>query len=113
VKPAIRFPIALLILVFSASLFYACVGGDDDDDDDCDALVDEPLTDCKSVCNDKTCEAVLQCEDYIDVGPPEDCVAECLEGCETGCIPAGTEECLENFTDCDTLIACMKPLFNL
>ena len=93
-------------------------GGDDDNDNDndeydCDELVDDPTTDCDSVCTKEICTDLQECGDYVDVGSVGHCIDNCLKGCQAGCIPVGADDCLKSYSDCESLIACLKPLFNI
>lgn len=106
----------LAVLTALAGLVIAVGCGDEDDNDEeyeCDDLVDNPTTDCDSVCTEETCTVLQECQDYVDVGSVDHCINECFKGCRAGCIPVGTEECLETYTDCESLIECLEPLFNM
>ena len=114
-KSAYLMMLLLMTLAAGLAVLAACEDEDstEDDEDDCKALVDDPITDCESVCTQETCNAMLKCEDYVDAGSTDDCIADCFKGCELGCIPVGTEECVDKFDDCDSLVNCLKPLFNV
>ncbi|MBZ0274165.1 hypothetical protein K8I61_19150 [bacterium] len=107
---AVLFALALIAMLHACD---GCEDGDEDDADDCSDIVAEPITDCESICNEDTCAIVQQCDDYIQGGAPENCVSECLKGCAKGCVPVGAAECIDGFTDCEALIACLEPSFTL
>lgn len=113
-NPAYRSLLTVGFVFLAAVFIHACASDEhDDDDDDCGSAIPNPLTDCESVCNENTCAVALECEDYIEIGAPDDCLSSCMQGCEAGCIPEGAGACLENFTDCESLIQCLTPLFTL
>lgn len=104
----------ILLMVMSALGFFACAEDDEDDDDDnpCDGLVDDPLTDCNLVCTEEICVIVMECEILGEIANMETCLSECQRGCNMGCLPVGTMECIQATDNCDALVNCMLPLFN-
>ena len=110
---AFRWILFFTLAMGMALLLVLSCGDDDDDDDlDCSEYVDNPTTDCEAVCTEAICTVLKECEDYIDVGSLDDCIDDCFEGCLAGCIPEGALDCLDLYTDCETLIQCLKPLFS-
>ena len=104
---------ALVVFLFLFALTISCANDDSDDDDgyNCAQWVDDPLEDCESICTEQTCSVAIGCKDYVDVGNMDDCIANCFEGCQAGCIPVGIDACMDSTSDCETLIDCLKPLF--
>lgn len=106
--------LVLLVICFGSAGILSCGNDDDsqnDEDLDCSDFVDDPMTNCESICTEETCATVLECDDYVNVGGVGDCLETCFQGCKAGCVPVGIVDCLEQFADCPTLIECLTPLF--
>ena len=113
---------ALLAVLILCAIFIAVVScvnsrsaGNDDDVDfssyHCDKLVGDPIKDCSSLCNQDNCSIMLQCGGYFENTSLDDCLKYCSEGCDAGCYPVGTMECLAQFSDCKSLTDCLTNLF--
>jgi hypothetical protein len=84
--------------------------GDDDDDETCEP-VDDPMTNCTTSCSAATCAIVIECGVFGEQ-TSDQCIEGCLDLCGAGCLPAGMQDCFDNYTTCAAFDECLAPLLD-